>query len=72
MSGGAACREAGHRHVVVDRNCNYSAFNGYRRTWSRYSKVRCIDTRMVWRTDADYVRGLPDAEPHEDDVTMYR
>ena len=72
MSGGAACTAKGHRHVVVDRRCNYSAFNGYRRTPSRYSLIRCMDTGTFWRTAAAYVDALPDARPDERRVTVYR
>ena len=72
MSGGAACRAKDHRHVVVDRNCNYSAFNGYRQMWSRYSLIRCIDTGALWRTAAAYADDLPDARPDERFVTVYR
>lgn len=72
MSGGLACTAKNHRHVVVDRNCNYSAFNGYRRTWSRYSLIRCMDTGAFWRSAGKYVDDLPDARPDEDRVTVYR
>lgn len=49
--------------VVVERRCNYSAFNGYHRTPSDYSLVRCTapDCRGLWRTKAVYVDALPDA-----------
>lgn len=64
MSGGQACtctgpdRRAGW--VVIDRCCNYSAFNGRRRTPSRYSACHCKTCGAVWRTDAAYVAELPD------------
>jgi hypothetical protein len=65
MSGGTACTNRQHRKhlVVLQRECNYSAFNGYRRTPSRYSAVLCTvpTCRLVWRTKAAYVRQLPDA-----------
>ena len=48
------------RWVVVQRRCNYSAFNGYRYTWSRYSLVRCTGCEALWRTKAGYVGRLPD------------
>lgn len=69
-----ACRvrDGSHRHVVTDRNCNYSAFNGYRKTWSAYSLVKCVDTDTLWRTAAKYVDDLPNARPDEDRVTVYR
>lgn len=49
------------RWVVVDRHCNYSAFNGYRWTPSDYSKVVCMRCGVPWRTKAAYVDTLPDA-----------
>lgn len=38
---------------------NYSAFNGYRRTQSEYSEVRCRKCGKIWRTKAAYVDSLP-------------
>jgi hypothetical protein len=48
---------------VVMRKCNYSAFNGYRRTSSDYSLVECFVPGCTWmtRTKASYVNALPDA-----------
>ncbi len=63
MSGGAACRCEPRRLVVVQRNCNYSAFSGYRRTYSAYSLVRCTTCSTTWRTAAKYVDALPDEKP---------
>lgn len=51
--------------VVVDRLCNYSAFNGYRWTPSDYSCVRCLTCGARWRTRAAYVADLPDATEAE-------
>ena len=51
---------AERRWVVVDRNCNYSAFNGYRWQWSSYSLVRCLACGKTWRTKAAYVGRLRD------------
>lgn len=69
MSMGAACRDKGHRAggawVVVQRHSHSSAFAGYRRTWSRYSSVRCLDCGAFWRTNAGYVGGLRDATGDE-------
>ena len=50
--------------VVLQRECNYSAFNGYRYTPSDYSAVACRapGCGRVWRTKAAYVGGLPDAK----------
>ena len=74
MSSDPACkvRDGSHRHVVTDRNRNYSAFNGYRETWSRYSLIRCMETGMFWRSAGKYVDQLPDAKPDEDRVTYDR
>jgi hypothetical protein len=47
--------------VVVARNCNHSAFNGYRYTPSDYSGVKCLDCGRYWRTRAEYVIALPNA-----------
>lgn len=47
--------------VVVARRCNHSAFNGYHWTPSNYSGIKCLDCGRYWRTDAGYVRTLPDA-----------
>lgn len=41
--------------VVQDRQCNHSAFNGYRRTPSDYSSLVCYSCGATWRTKADYV-----------------
>jgi hypothetical protein len=66
VASGTACRKPNHRPfwVVVQRNYNMSAFNGYRRTPSAYSLVRCEfgTCRAVWRTKAAYVAELPDAK----------
>lgn len=66
MSGGAFCH-CDERHkpvrerawVVTAHRCNYSAFNGYRRTPSDYSEVHCPKCLGVWRTKAAYVEELP-------------
>lgn len=50
-----------HRHLVVARNGNRSALNGYHWTPSDYSAIYCLETGAYWRTKADYVRRLPDA-----------
>lgn len=60
MSGGAACPDRTHAHYVKVRHANYSAFNGGRRQWSRYSELFCPETGRVWRTDAAYADRLPD------------
>jgi hypothetical protein len=54
------------RWVVSMRQCNYSAFNGYYRTPSDYSEVRCLKCRSRWRTKAAYVAKLRDARGFEE------
>jgi hypothetical protein len=58
-----ACRNRAHRPAwrVEVRRANYSAFNGYRRTPSAYSQLRCGECGAVWRTKAAYVDETPDA-----------
>jgi hypothetical protein len=58
-----ACRDRAHRSSwrVEVRKANYSAFNGYRRTPSAYSQLRCGHCGAVWRTKAAYVDKTPDA-----------
>lgn len=46
--------------VVIERNCHYSAFAGYRYTYSEYSFVFCKSCRALGRTKAEYVLELPD------------
>jgi hypothetical protein len=47
---------------VVDRHCNYSAFNGYKWAYSIYSQIVCLSCNATWRTRARYVNVLRDAE----------
>ena len=47
--------------VVITRNGNYSAFNGYRFAASDYSQVRCVTCGASWRTKARWVAGCRDA-----------
>lgn len=82
MSGGKACQCGEHREPiaaalgsnrpgrlwrVVDRECNYSAFNGRHRTPSDYSCLTCIRCGAVWRTKAKYVRQIADLAHGEHD-----
>jgi hypothetical protein len=46
--------------VVIQRECNHSAFSGYRWTPSAYSQVHCPQCLAVWRTKAAYVAQLED------------
>lgn len=64
LSGGTACLVPAHKPqwYVTMRNANYSAYNGYRRTPSAYSEVRCPACPTRWRTKAAYVNSLPDGE----------
>lgn len=69
MSQGGACRDKGHhaagQWVVVQRNCNFSAFSGYRGTPSQYSGIRCLECGIFWRTKAKYVGRLRNATADE-------
>jgi len=46
--------------IVLQRRCNYSAFNGCHWTPSRYSQIECLTCGMIWRTKANYVNLLKD------------
>jgi hypothetical protein len=67
MSGTEACPDRTHKPdwVVDVYMANYSAFNGYQRTPSDYSEVRCthashgVGGGPRWRTKAAYVDTLP-------------
>lgn len=65
MSFAGACPAKDHDHVVLQRNGNQSAFNGYRWTPSDYSSIRCLQTLAFWRTKANYVGALRDATDEE-------
>jgi len=65
MSGGAICKCPEAKYpirdrawVVLQRNCNHSAFSGYRRTWSAWSSITCVVCDATWRTKASYVHQL--------------
>lgn len=68
MGQGTACICPGTRSfkrkmwVVLQYRCNYSAFNGYRRSESNYSCVQCTQCGHVWRTKQPYVDHLPRRE----------
>lgn len=51
--------------VTVYYRCNYSAFNGYRRTPSDYSLVACLVCGRSWRTKAAYVMCLHELSHEE-------
>lgn len=61
MSGGPRCTCDERDWRVTMRGYNQSAFNGYRRTPSAYSEIRCFNCESRWRTRAAYVERLPDA-----------
>ena len=68
MSGGVPCHceerftpIADRQWAVIDRYCNYSAFNGYSWAPSDYSSVMCLLCNGIWRTKAKYVELLRDA-----------
>jgi len=69
MSGGRACRNRAHRQSwrVMQRQCNHSAFNGYRLTYSEYSTLICMAPGCTgcWRTRAAYVGAIPDYKEAE-------
>jgi hypothetical protein len=48
---------------VYQRQCNFSAFNGYHFTPSEYSGCQCGICGRVWRTRAAYTGTLPDSPP---------
>lgn len=69
MSGGNRCKcpenqkpMAERNWRVAQRNCNHSAFNGYRRTYSEYSSIHCLSCNRAWRTTASYVPLLRDLD----------
>lgn len=59
------CTAQPKRWRVLDRNCNYSRFNGGRHTPSEYSLLLCLTCKGHWRTRGDYVVELIDATPKE-------
>jgi hypothetical protein len=69
MSGGPSCKCPEKKKpitqrawLVIDRLCNYSAFNGRHYTPSDYSHVVCVECDASWRTKATYVVSLTDGE----------
>ena len=75
MSGGIACNckerktpIPQRKWVVLMRHCNYSAFNGYRRTPSDYSAITCLSCGRLWRTKARYVERLRNWKPSDDRI----
>jgi hypothetical protein len=55
-------REHRDSWLVVQYHCNFSAFNGYRKTYSDYSGIRCMQCNRFWRTKAAYVESLSSTE----------
>ena len=69
MSGGLACRCPESKRpipkrnwLVLQRHCNYSAFNGYRYTYSDYSCLQFVSCKVVWRTKAAYASKLSNSK----------
>lgn len=60
MSQGKSCRCPRAGVVVLTRNANYSAFNGYHYTPSDYSAVMCTCCGACWRTKSAWVAKAPD------------
>jgi len=71
MSGGVSCKCEGTRKdkipnwKIVHYRCNHSAFNGYHKTSSDYSLIRCMKCGHSWRTKAEYVNELDFATEEE-------
>lgn len=63
--GSGAGSDTGRLWRVVDRECNYSAFNGGRWTPSRYSLLTCLRCGAWWRSKGSYVRHLKDRAESE-------
>lgn len=68
MSGGTSCKcpeskkpVAERGWMVTQRHCNHSTFNGGRKTYSKYSALRCAGCFSCWRTTASYVGSIRDA-----------
>ncbi|QOP66223.1 hypothetical protein SEA_DANIELLEIGNACE_83 [Arthrobacter phage DanielleIgnace] len=62
-----SCSDKTHRPYwfVSERRVNFSAFNGYHRTpsdWSRIFCPLCPAQKCTWRTKAKYVDEIPDYE----------
>lgn len=72
MAQGVACqhRPRPEHVVVVTREANYSAFNGYRYTPSDYSGVLCLTCGARWRTKAGWVDACRDATATEKYATL--
>jgi hypothetical protein len=66
--GACFCRPKNVR--VVDRDCNYSAFNGCRCTPSRYSGVLCGTCGHHWRAKGAWVDAAQDV-PRDALAAMY-
>lgn len=69
MSGGPVCGCVERNKLiskrkwgVINRYCNYSAFNGYDLAPSDYSAIVCLCCQRTWRTRASYVKDLRDVE----------
>ena len=54
-----SCRCRPRNIWIINYLCHYSAFNGYKKTWSDYSLVQCRECGDTWRTKAGYVHDFP-------------
>lgn len=69
MSSGIACKCAERKKPIGERlwecwqyKCNFSAFNGYKRTPSDYSLVHCTVCGGLWRTKAAWAGQIPQGD----------
>jgi hypothetical protein len=60
----ARCNHKEHWRVLR-RHWTRSAFDGYKKRWSKYSDVVCLKCVTLWRTKAAYVEELEDAKHNE-------
>lgn len=56
------CPKGKGKLVCTMYKCNYSAFNGYRKTFSDYSQIVCRRCGAVWRSKGKFVDTLPKEE----------
>lgn len=60
--GREVCAAGDSRVVVVQREHNRSAFNGYHYTPSYYSELYCQACGKLWRSRGKYIVRLPDGK----------
>lgn len=60
MAGSQPCTCDNRKGWRVNRyKCHFSAFNGYKQTYSDFSEIVCESCAGRWRTKARYVESLP-------------